>query len=93
MITKEDIQSLAGLARIKVDPSEAESLRGEIDSILGYVGQIEKMPSQEGLGDHYQKNVLRDDVVTNKPGEYTDSILNNAPSVEGKYIKVKKILQ
>jgi Asp-tRNA(Asn)/Glu-tRNA(Gln) amidotransferase C subunit len=35
---------------------------------------------------------MRDDVVTNNTDEYTEKLLNNAPSREGRYLKVKKIL-
>ncbi|MEQ1499792.1 MAG: Asp-tRNA(Asn)/Glu-tRNA(Gln) amidotransferase subunit GatC [Parcubacteria group bacterium] len=93
MITKEDIQNLANLARIQIEPSEAESLTGEIDNILGYIGQIENMKAEDFTPSYPVKNVLRKDEVTNKPGEFTEEILNNAPSREGQYLKVKKILQ
>lgn len=92
MITPEDIKHLASLARIEVTDKEAEDLTKEVDSILGYVGQIQSVS-----GDIEQKipelhNVMREDLVTNKPKEYTENLLKNAPSREGDYLKVKKIL-
>ena len=48
MITKEDIQNLANLARIEITQKEAESLTSEIDSILGYVGKINPVRDREG---------------------------------------------
>jgi Asp-tRNA(Asn)/Glu-tRNA(Gln) amidotransferase C subunit len=35
---------------------------------------------------------MREDVIVNKAGEYTEKLLGNAPSREGNYLKVKKIL-
>ncbi len=93
MITKEDIKNLADLARIEVTESDAESLTGEIDAILGYVSKINEI-SVDGTGEiPVIRNIMREDVVTHKSGEYTEAILNNAPSREGSYLKVKKILE
>lgn len=92
MITSKDIQNLAELARIEISESEAESLTSEMDSILSYIGQ-----TKDAIGDVEKKvpelhNVMREDVPTNKPREYSESLLANAPSREGNYFKVKKIL-
>ena len=98
MITSKDIKSLAELARIEISDSEAEQLTQEVDSILVYVGQIKDasrdLSLQTGMDKLVPKlqNVMREDVVTNTEGEYTERLLNNAPSREGKYFKVKKIL-
>jgi len=92
MITKEDIKNLAHLARIEIGEDEAESLSFEIDSILGYVSQIENMKIREVTELPKLRNVMREDIVTHKPREYTEDLLLNAPSREGDFLKVKKIL-
>lgn len=92
MITKEDIKRLADLARIEVSDSEAEGLTSQIDVILDYVGQIQGSTGDIKIETPKLRNVMRDDVVTNIDGEYTEKLLNNAPAREGKYLKVKKIL-
>lgn len=92
MVTKEDIKNLADLARIDVSEAEAESLTSQIDSILGYVGQIQDMQSVDGNDVSKLRNVMREDVVTHEPGEYTEALLANAPSRNGQYFEVKKIL-
>lgn len=94
MITKEEIKHLADLARIEAPENELDRLTSQIDSILNYVGQINKAVSGEikkEAGD--LRNIMRSDMVTVEPGEYTEAILANAPQKEGKYFKVKKILQ
>ena len=93
MITSDEILKLAGLARVDISSDEAENLRSEIDSILGYVGQIQQISEGETGEVTKLRNVMRDDVVTHKPLEYTEDILNSAPGREGNYLKVKKILE
>lgn len=92
MITKEDIKDLADLARIEISDSEAEGLTKQIDSILGYVGQIKDSTGDLSLVIPNLRNVMRDDEVTNIPDSYTEKLLNNAPDRSGRLLKVKKIL-
>jgi aspartyl-tRNA(Asn)/glutamyl-tRNA(Gln) amidotransferase subunit C len=98
MVTKNDIQKLAKLARIDISETEAEGLVPEMDSILEYVGQIKNsvgdLPAQAGIEKTVPKlhNVMREDIPTNTARQYTEKILDNAPAREGDYIKVKKIL-
>lgn len=92
MITAEEIKKLADLARIKVSPEEIEKLTKEADSILGYVAQIKDFNGESGLSVPILRNVMREDVVTNNEGEYTEKLLSNTPSREKQYLKVKKIL-
>jgi len=67
-------------------------LTGEIDSILGYVGQIMNTTGDMSRETPLLRNVMREDEPQNKSGEYTETILANAPSREGNWLKVKKIL-
>ncbi len=92
MITKEEIKDLAALARMEIAEGEAEKLTKEVDSILEYVGQIKNATGEEKRVAPKLRNVLREDEVLNTPGEYTERILSNAPSREGEFLKVKKIL-
>ncbi len=92
MITTKDIQNLAQLARIEISENEAESLTGEIDSILAYVSQVQNISADSEKKDLVLKNVMREDVVTNATGEFAENLLSLAPQREGNYLKVKKIL-
>lgn len=92
-ITTEEVKKLAALSRIKLTEEEERGLAGEIDSILGYVAEINKLdldnvPSAEGD----RRNVLREDNDANAPGAYTEKLLALSPDRDGDYIKVKKIL-
>lgn len=92
MITKEDIEKLCELSRLSISESEKESMRKDIDSILGYVGAISSVNAVEEKRLPVLRNIMRDDTVTNTSGEYTEDLLNLAPVREGNYLKVKKIL-
>lgn len=92
MITVQEIQRLAELARIELSADEAAAFTTEFDSILGYIGQIQKTTGDIEAELPPLRNVMRDDVVTHAAGQYTEAILDNAPAREGAYLKVKKIL-
>lgn len=94
MITREEIQKLADLARILLTESEKESLRKDIDGILEYVGQIKKAKVEDKkIWESAVWNVMREDAPTNERGGYTEALVGAAPNHERKYVKVKKILQ
>lgn len=94
-MNKDEVMKLAKLARIEISEKEAESLTGEFESILGYVSEVKKAtssgttisPSANG-----GKNVMREDAQSHESGEYTQTLLEQAPAREGDYIKVKKII-
>ena len=92
-ITPQEIEKLAKLSRIEVSESEAQKLATEADAILGYVGQVENISGDVESDVPALRNVMREDVATHTPGEYTQEIVANAPMKEGAYLKVKKILK
>ncbi len=92
MVTKEDIKNLASLARIGVSDDEADKMTSEIDSILGYIGVVQSFSGDGEREIPKLRNVMRADIAVNESGEYKEKLINNAPSTEGDYLKVKKIL-
>ncbi|MFA6297433.1 MAG: Asp-tRNA(Asn)/Glu-tRNA(Gln) amidotransferase subunit GatC [Candidatus Paceibacterota bacterium] len=92
MIEIKDIEKLATLSRMKISPEEVESLRSEIDSILGYVVDINKVSLVDVPDEETRRNVFRNDTDANISGEYTEKLLALSPDRDGNYIKVKKIL-
>lgn len=91
MIEKKDIEKLATLSRIKLTEAEKESFQKEIDSILGYVAQIQKASGTvEGKLDLDQpENAFREDVPERQGGEYTRDLIDAAPYKEGDSVQVK----
>ena len=96
----ETVKNLANLARIDINEDELSEIAKDFSSILAYISQVQegaKLGNIESLHDDINnypvRNVLREDVVTNKEGEYTDKILSEAPNTENGYLKVKLILE
>ena len=94
MITVQEIENLANLARIKLEDGEKKELTKEIDSILTYVDQIKKAtvdidytPVPGAV-----HNVFREDLAVTTSIEDRERILNEAPDREGDFIAVKKII-
>lgn len=92
---KDKILNLSRLARIEISENEAEILATEFEDILGYVGEVSKATLEHTA--HSTpiltiKNVVREDSNPHSAGLYKEDILNQAPSRQGDYIKVKKIL-
>ncbi len=94
-----DIKKLADLARIKMSEEEMEGLAKDFDPILKYVGQVQEALRSNEYNEkdkkpenHFLHNVMREDIVTNIPNQYTKKILDNTPETEDGYLKVKQIL-
>jgi len=100
----EEIKKLADLARIDMSEEEMKEIAKDFDSILAYVGQVQEVKlisARQGLDegldekkpeDYFLHNVMREDIVTNKKGEYTEKILKDAPDTQDGFLKVKQIL-
>jgi aspartyl/glutamyl-tRNA(Asn/Gln) amidotransferase C subunit len=89
----ETVQKIAALSRIELKEGEDQKLAAEIESILKYVSDV-----QEASGDELMpqagalRNVMREDDSPTESGTHTEVLLSAAPSREGQYVKVKKIL-
>lgn len=93
MLKKEDIEKLAQLARLDIPDAEKETLRKEVDSILGYVSEIQKISGEEIKKEAGEiKNVMREDPNSHLSGEFSKDLLEEAPRRQDDYVKVKKIL-
>jgi len=93
MISKQDVEKLAGLARLGLTDAEKDKFPGEIDSILGYVGKVMQAAEAAPSLTYVSTNTLREDAVVHERGAYTAKLLASAPISEGGYVKVKKILE
>jgi aspartyl-tRNA(Asn)/glutamyl-tRNA(Gln) amidotransferase subunit C len=95
MITKEDIQNLATLARIEIGDEEMGRFQSSLEDILVYISEIREISDEETISDvegHALRNIFRDDGNPHEAERYTSGVLKNAPDSENGYLKVKKIL-
>ena len=95
MITNNDVQNLANLARIDVSENEIDGVRKKMESVLDYVSEVQSLTDSSvsdipTVGEN--RNVFRDDENAHDSEKYTKNIINNVPEKEGNYVKVRKIL-
>lgn len=86
-----DVENLAKLARIELGEDEKREILSDMDSILGYVKQIEAVKVDDVKTDYSMVNVWRED--RNESREFSqDLITGQFPSAQDNFLKVKKIL-
>jgi len=95
MISKEQIEHIAKLARIELAEKEKEKFAGDLSAILDYIDKLNKADTSEieairqitGL-----ENVVREDEAGSEEKDIKEKILSQAPSRKEDYFKVPKIL-
>ncbi|MEK9181655.1 MAG: Asp-tRNA(Asn)/Glu-tRNA(Gln) amidotransferase subunit GatC [Patescibacteria group bacterium] len=86
-----DVEDLAELAKLELSNEEKESLLADMESILGYVKQIEEVEVGEVRSNDTVYNVWREDVLA--PREFSrELIVKQFPDSQDGFLKVKKIL-
>lgn len=88
------VRRIAHLARIAVEESEVEHLRGEINAILAFVEQLSEV-DVEGVEPMTSVTPMvmrqREDAVTD--GGMADLIVRNAPATEDNFFLVPKVVE
>jgi len=93
-ITKDTVKYVAHLARIELKTKEIEKLSGELKDILDFINKLNNAdihnisPTSHILPIN---NVLRDDQGQASLG--CDEALKNAPSKEGNFFVVPKVIE
>ncbi|MGZ8499946.1 MAG: Asp-tRNA(Asn)/Glu-tRNA(Gln) amidotransferase subunit GatC [Candidatus Binatia bacterium] len=93
-LTRESVQRVAILARLRVTADEESEFTGQLDHILAYMDKLNELDTANvELFNHDIDNLsaLRDDKVTNQPN--TDALLANAPDRDETFFKVPKIIE
>ena len=92
-ITSKDVLKVAKLARLELPESEVELYTNQLEKILGYVAQLEKVetldvePTTRAVE---VVNVVREDKVDQTT--VREEMLEQAPQREGDFFRVPKIL-
>ncbi len=90
----DDVIKLASLARIEITTTEAESLTGDMNSILGYIKQIEHAHSAGTVFlTPVQNNIVRDDTASVCSVETHQALKENFPKERNGYLEINKIIQ
>ena len=99
MISREEIQNLAELARLELSEDEVASLQKDMSNILDYIGQLKhfdtgvstKAPELASV-----HNVMREDIARAASDQLwgkREALLEALPTREGDYNVVRKIIQ
>ncbi len=93
-ITREDVEHVARLARLRFQEHEMEQMTKELGSILKYMDQLREVdttgvePTTHAIE---LFNVFREDEV--RPSMDVEEVLANAPSRKGDTFRVPKIIE
>ena len=88
------VRRIATLARIRMDDAEVTTLVGELNSIFGWIEQLNEVDitGVDPLAGAAQAGMpLREDVVND--GFYAERILYNAPDRNGDFFAVPKVVE
>lgn len=97
-INKKELEHLAELSRIKLDPKEEEKLLTDLGAILGYFEELQKLPTDDVppmTGGTDLLNSFREDLVENGGRENTNQGAGTEAFPESKdgYLKVPAVFE
>ncbi len=93
-ITREEVQKISKLAKLRLTEKEAELYQAQFSKILDSMAELRQLdtedvpPTTSVLG---LSNVLREDSPA--PFGEAEDLLANAPEREGPYYKVRKVIE
>jgi aspartyl-tRNA(Asn)/glutamyl-tRNA(Gln) amidotransferase subunit C len=93
-LSREDVQRVALLARLRLTAEEESQLTDQLGKILQYMEKLNQLDSARGetVGHGVEiVNAMREDRVTNRPN--TEALLANAPARDGTFFQVPKIIE
>ncbi len=94
MITQEEVQHIAKLARLGLTEKEVEKFQKDLSSILDYFEKLKEVdiskiePTSHSLK---VENVMRNDEVQSTNPEVRKKIMDLAPETKEEYLKVKSV--
>ena len=94
MLTREDVEKVAGLARLKLTDEEISEMTDKLGQVISYVAVLDEVDvsNVEPMA-HVAEvaNVFREDGV--RESLPREAALANAPKSDGKYFLVPQILE
>jgi aspartyl-tRNA(Asn)/glutamyl-tRNA(Gln) amidotransferase subunit C len=93
-LTREEVQRVAVLARLRLLPEDEQHLTEQLGQILKYMEKLNELDTREVEPFTHAvelTNAFREDQVTNPPR--AEELLENAPEKEETFFKVPKIIE
>ncbi len=95
MISKEEVQHIADLARLGLSPEEIGEIQQDLVSILGYVEKL-KTADVSGVDISFTsgnlKNIVREDISKKESEKRREKLLELTPEKKEGYLKVRRII-
>jgi aspartyl-tRNA(Asn)/glutamyl-tRNA(Gln) amidotransferase subunit C len=93
-ISREQVEHVARLARLRLGEAEAARLTADLDAILGYVAVLESLDTR-GVEATAHPFPLRTPLRADRPGAPLDPdlALRNAPDRVGSAFRVPKVIE
>jgi len=94
MISRQDVEHVARLARLALDDAELERMREQLNGILGYIDTLRALdtagvePTSHAVP---LVNVMREDAE--RPCLSRDDALASAPDRAGEFFRVPRIIE
>ncbi len=94
LLSQEEIDHIAGLARLELTGEQKALYREQLSTILDYIAKLGELdtrdvPATSG-GDLSQMRLRADEV---RPGLQTDTLLANAPDAEDDQFKIPPVFE
>lgn len=96
MISKEQIEHIAKLARMELTEEEKERVTKDLSSVLDYVEKLNEVNTSKINGISQVtglENIVRNDESRMMNQELREKLLKEVPKRKGDYIQVPKILE
>lgn len=96
-ITRKDVEYVAALAHLELEPEEMERMAQQLDSILGYIEKLNELdtekvaPMAQVLTESRPDAALRQD--EQREGLAREEALRAAPEGDGTFFKVPKVIE
>ena len=93
-ISKDEVEKMAHLSRLRIETSQMDKIAGQLSGILDYIDKL-KDADVEGVdpsaGIAFMNNVLREDQTKDSPGP--DITLANAPLRDEDFYVVPRVVK
>ncbi len=94
MLTREDVEKVAGLARLKLTEEEISEMADKLCQVISYVtvldevdvSNVEPMAHVADVANIFREDAVRESLPR-------EAALDNAPKSDGKYFLVPQILE
>lgn len=94
-ISREEVEYIANLARIKMEQEELEKFTTQLDKILEYINKLNELDTEKVSPTSHivnLKNVVRQDRITGESLS-NEEATQMAPDKEKEFIRVPKIIE